>query len=98
MSRLLELEMMGDKPLVTGRMYFRDAAGGPKIPGKKVMLVFGVIAVPENFPIKGEHVSMIRGFANPDSAELHFDPVGQNYPQYYGWSVEQILYEPIWKV
>lgn len=90
---------MGEKPLVTGSLYFRDAAGGPKMPdGMKLMLVFGVIAVPKNFPIAAESVSTVRGFPNPDSVELHFDPVGKPQPKYFGWSAESILGEPIWKV
>jgi len=100
MSRLLELEMMGEKPLVTGSLFFRDAVGGPKLPnGLKLMLVCGVIAVPDNFPVAAENIATLRGFANRDSVEFHIDPVGKPIgSQYFGWSIESIITAPVWKV
>lgn len=101
MSRLLELAMEGQKPLVTGSLVFRDAsAGGVDLPpGMKLMMVVGVVAVPENFPVNTEEQVRIQGFANRDSVELHTQvhgkPIGDHYA---GWELGRLLLEPIWRI
>lgn len=99
MSRLVELALLDQKPLITGRLFFRDANAPAKLkPGYKMMMVTGVIAVPENFPVEGETHVDVQGFANPDSVELHTQVVGTPVPQVLAMSLDQVLCQPIWRV
>lgn len=101
MSRLLELQMMGEKPLVKGQLFFRDTNSGKDQlpPGMKLMMVCGLVAVPENFPVEGETMVQVKGFANRDSVELHTEVQGTPIGRHYGaWSLESIMLAPgIWK-
>ena len=99
MSRLVELEMMGEKPLVRGQFFFRDAnADHVKLPpGMKLMMVCGVLAVPENFPVPGENMVRVRGYANIDSVELHTEVTGKPLLGYEGYDLGSIMTSPVWK-
>lgn len=50
--------MSDKKNLITGQLFFRDTpkeTHGPAGPGRKLMMVVGILAVPEDMEIKGEH-------------------------------------------
>jgi len=101
MSRLIELAMEGQQPLVTGQLFFRDTNTRPdNLPkGMKLMMVCGVLAVPENFPVNGEEMVRVQGFANRDSVELHTQVNGTPVEKHYSaWTIDNILMSPIWKI
>jgi hypothetical protein len=56
---------MSDKQKrITGQLFFRDTpknANGPAGPGRKLMMVVGIVAVPEDIDIKGEHQYVVSG-------------------------------------
>jgi hypothetical protein len=56
---------MSDKQnYVTGQLFFRDTpkdTNSPAGPGRKLMMVVGIVAVPENMDIKGEHQYVVSG-------------------------------------
>lgn len=87
----------------SGTLIFRDTS--KKMPkGKKLMLVFGVVAVDENFPIAGESMVYVKSgdaFMMPDlpgvtcfALQTPGTPID---PKYSGWDVSQLLTEPIWR-
>ena len=102
MSRLLELEMSGDEPVFTGQVFFRDASfgGNQELPnGLKLMMVCGVIAVPEDFQIPGENMVMARGYKNKDSVEIHVEPTGKPIAGIYSAkTIDAILMSPVWRL
>ena len=68
---------MDRNKLISGQIVLRDGAGendespdgfknDPTCPGRKIMMVVGVIAVPRNFNLKGEHKYTIAGRAAED--------------------------------
>jgi hypothetical protein len=100
MSRMLELQMSNAKAYVTGSLVFRDASADKEAipPGTKLMMVFGVVAVPDNFPIPSDNQVRVLGYANRDSVELHTQVDGKPLgDQYAGWTVNDVLMAPVWK-
>lgn len=56
--------MSDKKNHITGQLFFRDTpkeAHGPAGPGRKLMMVVGILAVPEDMDIKGEHQYVVSG-------------------------------------
>jgi hypothetical protein len=50
---------------ITGQLFFRDTLSDSSVdaagPGRKLMMVVGIIAVPEDTEIKGEHQYVVAG-------------------------------------
>lgn len=91
----------GFSPSITGTVLFRDASPGIKVPkGKKAMMVAGVILVDVKMPIPPETLASVAGFIEHDAeVVLSFHqkaskPLDTNYS---GWSIEQLLKQPIWR-
>lgn len=86
------------KPNINGQMFFRDIGKShPRNDSQKVMLVMAIVSVPKDFSIKGEHMCRIMGQSGTNmqgeaNIELHIDS------KYSGWSAEDVLSAPIWKV
>lgn len=95
----VEMEMDGHAPNLSGSVIFRDVAPTKKPPvGMKLMLVVGVVMVPENFVIKGETMVQLRGFSDKKSVVIFSNPESQPLdPKYGGWKIGDILNEAIWK-
>jgi hypothetical protein len=101
MSMLLEMAMRGEKPAVTGTLLFRDAVVDKKLPqGKKLMLVVGVISVDENFPIEPESQARIIGCLGAGGEiAIAMSPAkcSRIDQKYGGWTIDDLLREPIWR-
>lgn len=91
-----------NKPELTGSLIFRDASMPRTMelpPGKKLMLVMGVVAVDETFQIPGESFVRVRAQGQRDAVHMQVEPTGVPLdPKYAGWNSEDIFNEPIWKV
>lgn len=49
---------------ITGQLFFRETPrnpDGPAGPGRRLMIVVGVLAVPDDMEIKGEHQYVVSG-------------------------------------
>lgn len=100
-STVLEKLALGQEPIISGTLFFRDAAGGPKLPsGKKLMLVVGVVAVDESLDLHGESMIPVTGYEDFGSVALMLSST-QVYTldkKYGGWDVGRLLTQPIWRV
>ena len=90
-------------PKISGSLVFRDTT--KKMPkGKKLMLVFGVVAVDEDFSIPGDNMVRVKDggdFMVEDLGGTKFmameevgTPIGKRYA---GWEIGDIFGESIWK-
>lgn len=89
---------------ITGQLIFRDVGQPPyeMEKGTKLMMVFGIIKVPENTPLKGEHQYIVTGKEKPEHEvtglvihQLHGQDVS-NVTE--GQAPTGILRSPIWRV
>lgn len=96
---------MSDKQRhITGQLFFRDTpkgASGPAGPGRKLMMVVGIVAVPEDMDIKGEHQYVVSG-AMLTSEILRLgvhtqDGVLDRTKEAAGYAAGQLLTMPIWQ-
>lgn len=56
--------MSDNQKYITGQLFFRDTpkeAHGPAGPGRKLMMVVGILAIPEDMDLKGEHQYVVSG-------------------------------------
>jgi hypothetical protein len=92
---------------ISGQLIVRDthaSGGNPAGPGRKLVMVFGILAVPEDFPLEGEHQYATIGIVSDTQAvRLNILPefgrdllVGEQ--NYDGYRPDQLLTAPIWKV
>lgn len=96
---MLQLELEGNAVQVNGSLIFRDVKANQKPPsGMKLMLVAGVVMVPQNFVIPGESQVQIKGYAQNGSLAIFTNPgVRALDEKYLGWEIGDILTEAIWK-
>lgn len=84
-------------PEITGQLFFRDVAGkddGRTADGRKLMLVCGIIAVPENTVIKPEHQHTVVG----NTAFLAISPEAIDRTELArGHSIGDLLTQSIWR-
>ena len=96
--------MSDKKNNITGQLFFRDTpkeAHGSAGPGRKLMMVVGIVAVPENMPIKGEHQYVVSGAMLTDEI-LRLGVNVQNgvidrTKEAEGYAIGQLLTEAIWR-
>lgn len=95
----------GPKPnAITGSVILRETSVKlPTHPGKKIVCVFGVMAVPEGTEIQSGHLVPLAGADMDGILDLYVqsgvslkDIDGS--PEYRGWRVDQLVTAPIWKV
>ena len=88
------------KSEMSGSLIFRDAPSSVKLPnGKKMMMVFGVVAVDADFQISGESQVRIRAQGGSDAVHVQLEPQGKPVdPKYLGWTVNDMLEAPLWRV
>jgi hypothetical protein len=88
------------KPELTGSLIFRDTKADAKVPpGKKLMLVFGVVAVDENFAVAGETQVRVRAQGGEGIVHMQLKTPGEPVdPKYLGWRADDILEQPLWSV
>ena len=90
---------------VSGTLYFRDANVPPAVkaesPGRKMMVVIGVVALPSNFPVDAEHQYVVTGGSMGVldlHLETHLDTGIDHTERFKGSTVNQILCSQIWRV
>ncbi len=96
--------MSDKKNLITGQLFFRDTlkeAHGPAGPGRKLMIVVGILAVPEDMNIKGEHQYVASGAKLVDGmirlGIATESGVIDRTKEAAGYAAGQLLSEPIWQ-
>jgi hypothetical protein len=91
---------------ITGQLIFRDAAKSCEhlIPNdkRKLVMVFGIIAVPEEYDIKGEHQYEVCGKELDESMLVQIivlRPTAQDMSEYtIGNTPGGIFKSPIWRI
>ncbi|MET0980252.1 MAG: hypothetical protein ABWX90_03290 [Candidatus Saccharimonadales bacterium] len=97
---MMQLGMEGAREEMRGHIMFRDVSiKEADIPeGHKAMLIAGVVLVPEHFLIEGETMVQVKGFNTGQELVIFNNPNTVKLPvKYHGWSIEDVLNEPIWK-
>lgn len=89
---------------ITGQLFFRDTPQNPNNsagPGRKFMMVVGIVAVPEDMDIKGEHQYVVSGAMLTDEIlrlGVHTqDGVIDRTKEAAGYAAGQLLTLPIWQ-
>lgn len=89
---------------ITGQLFFRDTpkeAHGPAGPGRKLMMVVGIFAVPEDMDIKGEHQYVVSGAMLTDEIlrlGVHTKSgVIDRTKEAAGYAAGQLLSQGIWQ-
>lgn len=88
---------------ITGQIFFRDTAKGEIAPpGKKLVMFIGIVAVPEDSEIKGEHQYtlcgredkniLMTGLTVLNSSGVDLTKIAA------GNSIGQLLTQPIWRI
>lgn len=93
---------------ISGQLIVRNTSSSQKHvagPGRKLVMVFGVLAVPEDFPLEGEHqyavlgkVDELRGVVTHILPDYGRDIAVAFKESVDGWRPDQLLTAPIWKV
>lgn len=84
-------------PTVTGQIIFRETgANAPTHDGRKLMMLVGVIAVPENFPFKGEHQYTISSGTGLVFIALPESEIDRTQ-ECRGNDLGDMMMEPIWR-
>lgn len=73
---------------ITGQLFLRDKGRGPN--GKRLMMVVGVIGVPEDTDLEGEHQYTISNLTLCDGVDLS--------ERVRGFGASNLLTESIWRV
>lgn len=87
-----------DRPQITGQLFFRGPKKGPD--GAQVMMVVGVLKLPDDTEIKGEHQYTVVG-AKQDGLvrlDLLLDTGADLTERTWQRRPEQILTDRIWRV
>ena len=88
---------------ITGQIIFREIGSADRmLPGanKKLMIIFGIVAIPNESDFKGEHQYEINGDADENFTQL-FVPMKNcidRSDETIGDSPTVILKSPIWRV
>lgn len=98
-------ESDSETPSIKGQLFFRDTGQPhPRDPNMKVMLVMGLVAVPNDFSIKGEQMCKIMGETGKNmqrqpTVSLLVDGKGQHIgKEYFGWDMKDIFTAPVWRI
>lgn len=88
------------KPQITGQVIFREVdAPIQNRPGKKLMMVVGIVEVPEDFKFQGEHQYVIAGDTTEKHTKILFHNDGKNVAkQISHMDADQMLLAPIWQI
>ena len=82
--------------MVTGQVIFREAGEAPTKDGRKLLMVVGLIAVPMDFDLKGEHQYTVSG--TPEGVLTCHAESGQDVSQQIqGQSLGGLLKSPMWR-
>lgn len=93
--------------MLTGQLIFRDTTKPARVPGYKIMMVCGVISVPNNWRGKGEHQYCVtdRGVllecidrGDLEDIHLHFDTGVDLTTKIVGMTLDGLITSPLWKV
>lgn len=82
--------------MLTGQLIFRDSAQPSPRDGCKLMMVCGVIAVPLDFPFKGEHQYVISGGSG--NLYVHLGTEVNLTEQISTMTLCQTITSPLWRV
>lgn len=84
--------------MTAGQLIFRDA--GRHSNGKRLMMVCGVIGVPDEFPLKGEHQYTVGVTELTDLVSIAVLPETaiDRTERIRGWGLGATLTEPMWKI
>lgn len=85
--------------MLTGQLIFREAFRKSRRDDHKIMMVCGIISVPNDFPINGEHQYVITGgIARPAEIHLHTDSEINLTDKLEGLTLDGMIKSPIWRV
>lgn len=89
--------------MLTGQLIFRDAGIPSHRKGHKLMMVCGIVAVPDDIPIKGEHQYVITGCkadlgGGGAEIHIHFDTEVDLTKQLAGLCLNNMIKSPLWRV
>ncbi len=71
--------------------------GGPK-DGKKIVMLIGLVSVPEDFQLKDDHMHVVVGDAKGLSLTFLADGAEKLGRPYKNYRADQLLTAPIWRV
>lgn len=89
--------------MLIGQLIFREAGGRyyrkSHRDDHRLMIVCGLLSVPCNFPVKGEHQYVVTGgIAEPHEIVLHVDSEINLTEELRGLTLDGIMKYPMWKV
>lgn len=84
---------------VTGMLFVRDTRFPPHPNGRRLVMVVGVMEVPEGADLPGEHQFVVTGSDIPDALALTLlkQPRFDRTEMAQGHSIGSLLTEPIWR-
>lgn len=85
--------------MLTGQLVFRDTPEQASHKGRKIMMVCGLIEVPDDWEGKGEHQYVVTGcVAGSADVNIHFDSGIDLTNQLQGITLDGMIKGPIWRV
>ncbi len=83
--------------MITGQLFIRNSGDSLDESGRKLIMVVGVLAIPENTFLKGEHQYTVVG---NDDGQLTIlsDGVVDLTEQARGYQIGHLLTQPLWRV
>lgn len=88
--------------MLTGQLIFRDTDKPSHHEGHKLMMVCGIISVPNNWKGKAEHQYIITGCVDHNLGEsevhIHFDTEVDLTTELTGVTIGQLITSPLWRV
>jgi hypothetical protein len=92
------MDKIDTSKMVTGQLFFRGTRREClNKDGRKLMMVVGVIAVPDNFAMKEEHQYVVSGLG-PGTILIVDPETGIDYTDLArGLALGQLVTEPIWR-
>lgn len=83
---------------MTGQVIFRDSIAKTD-DGDKLMMVCGIVKVPDDFICKGEHQYVITGCVNGNiHLQIHVNTGLDLTTELMGMTPSQMITSPIWRV
>jgi len=81
--------------LATGQVFIRET--GRTMNGKEVVMVAGIIGLPDASALKGERKYTVIG--SPDGLRLEIiQESGEEQPQYEGYRIDQVMTAHDWRI
>ena len=97
-----KLYAMDRNLIFSGQLFFRERGTSIHLDMTNRILhaVAGIVAVPKNVDIKGEHQYTIAGMESPaEGLIIGLDPIGYNMKERAeGKNIGSLLTEPIWRI